>query len=191
MPWELKEPRVKNPRGGWRWTEFDKEVQASTPEGLADRISKMRRANNKDAGNPIQEIARELAVTDPWMVRHTPDTENPIRGSVDPFTKTVEQWTFSHLRNAEKFIHQLDAKNRKQVCRNCVHNKPLSHRSEEEESRYWRSLMIASRGECQNAEDLHACEFYKHDNRLAVHLESPHPQMNCCDGKAKPSPCWI
>lgn len=191
MPWKLKEPRMKNPRGGWRWTEFGKEVTANGPGDLAHRITNMRKANNVEVGDPHSDIARELAATDPWMVKYAPSGENAAQRNVDPFTKVVEQWTFEKLRTPAKFIHKLDARNRVDICLKCPHNQPIQHETEEESARYWRSLMIASRGECMITDGLRACAHHKHDNRLAAYIEDPHPAMRCCGEKDSPSHCWI
>lgn len=193
MPWRIREPRMKNPRGGWRWTELGVEITESTPNELADHIARMRRANDLPVGEPMDEIAAHLSATDPWMVRYEPENKQEAPKK-DPLTDRVERWTFDRVREPAQFIHQFDAKQRAAVCHNCLFNRGLKHNSEEESARYWKSLMIASRGKCASpeADGLRVCALYGHDNRLAVWLESPHTEAKCCENdEKKPKNCWI
>ena len=193
MPWKLREPRMKNPRGGWRWREMGVEVTESTPELLAEHIAKMRRANDLPVGEPMDEIAESLSATNPWMVRYEAENKQEV-AKRDPFVERIERWTFDRVRESSKFIHQFDAKQRAEICRKCPKAKRLIQPTEEESARYWKSLMIASRGKCASeiSDGTGACSLYGHDNRLAIWLESPHSEQKCCGNAGeKPKKCWI
>ena len=193
MPWRIKEPRMKNPRGGWRWTEMGVTITEDTPDQLANHIEKMRRANDLSVGDPMEEIAESLSATDPWLVRYKPE-DNREAQKKDPLIDAVERWTFDRVKTAHSFIHQFDAKQRADVCRQCPKSKKLIQPTEEESARYWKSLMIASRGKCASeiSYGTGVCSLYAHDNRLAIWLESPHSEQKCCGNSGeKPKNCWI
>lgn len=191
MPWVLKEPRVKNPRGGWRFVELGKEVTATTPGDLAIRIARMRRLNNMYIGDPMSEIASGLAITDPWMVRYVPDDKSDSGANVARPEREYENWLFEYLRREVEFVHQFDAKSRAKICEGCPHNTQPEFSCGESESRYERVLMIASQGKCRNHEKLGFCNHWKHDNRLAVQINNPQPSAGCCGSQPIPDKCWM
>lgn len=183
---------MKNPRKGWMWEEFGVTVRESSPDRLARRVGNMRSANGMDPGDPMADICRELASTDPWLVLYRETDKNAVQKQRDPFAGVVEKWTFSYLTKPASFCHIYDSKQRAEICEGCPHNQKIEFGSPSEEERYWRSLMIASRGQCERFPKLGACRHHGHDNRLAVFLESVDGKTYCCgQGEDQPAHCWL
>lgn len=187
MPWILKEPRMKSPRGGWRWEESGAEIVEAGPEALAQKIQRMRARGGRPPGDPMGEICEKLAESDPWLVRFIdPDTNRPEKN--DSLFDKVDAWLSEVSAKAADFAYSVDAQSRAKTCAGCPHNvhHPYPKGSQ---GRYKRKLMIATRGHCDRYPKLGFCDHFLHDNRMAILLKEPHRRTGCCGGD-RPEGCW-
>lgn len=188
MPWELRLPMVKRPRGGWK---FDDTVAGSFDD-LVKKVKVKYESELKPTNSVADDICAELSVTDPHLVVF----RKGDKPSPSHHTQTVKDWLIRLWRSAATDTLSYTAKERTLVCRACPHRGPNweddPNLHPDEVETYKRILKLATAAKSEDTDQAGTCLFWHHDNRAAVWYGNPFASSGCCGSSTRgPDNCWL
>jgi len=184
---ELNKNQKRLPIGGHHFRDHSVTFRGETLDEVVKKLTSFRASNNIPAGNPEQEVLFFYAKNWPYMVKRS---ENEEQQAID---NDYVAWRDSVYKlwskQPPKFIPQLEAIERWNVCETCPNLVKIDWPTSPEMTELLHRTFLLSRG-LQTPSFLGYCARHSTDLRSVVYVESPTSLSSKKDGQ-QPEKCWI
>jgi hypothetical protein len=167
--WVIRKPLMKCPPGGvWRYTEDGVDFEGETFAECASKVAEYRASSNKIIAGVNRDVAAQMQRFWPWLFEWAHDeTDHAASRS---YVK-LHSWLAKLAKGAVRYANDVDVAIREEACLGCKYRVAPSFPTEEDEKAYNRMAAIVSRGKHENHPALGWCDWFHHDNRVAILLE--------------------